>query len=202
MNGVVLCIIVFVCRADDETGIARMEAIANYKVFYSLWAAADKARAAGAKLTAMVGRTFLKEVWADHLAAAAATTSETESSRADRADSDEEEAAFMAGFESELFKDDADAAGGLVWSIDVDAVLADRAKQRKSQATDTAADAEAKVREVVEESMLPPARSGGGGGGGGGAAAACGGGGGGSGGGGGLGVNTPEAGAAGGGQGL
>ena len=43
-------------RPEDQTGIARMDDIANYKVVYSLWAAADKARAAGAKLTAMVGQ--------------------------------------------------------------------------------------------------------------------------------------------------
>ena len=42
-------------RPEDQTGIARMDEIANYKVVYSLWAAADKARAAGAKLTAMIG---------------------------------------------------------------------------------------------------------------------------------------------------
>ena len=67
---------------------------------------------------------------------------------------------MLCGRQAELFKDD--AAEGLVWSTDVDTVLSTRAKQRQSAAVEKAADAEAKIKEVIEEAL--PNNAGGGGG--------------------------------------
>ena len=82
---------------------------------------------------------------------------------------------MLCGRQAELFKDD--AAEGLVWSTDVDTVLSTRAKQRQSAAVEKAADAEAKIKEVIEEALPNNAGGGGGSSGGGGGGSSGGGGG-------------------------
>ena len=131
-------------QAAEQSGSDRMREIAEYKVVFTLWSKVSSSRA---KLSSMLGRTWLAKVFADIEPAFVQSAVPV---------SDQVKAAFVRQLKASLEipgeQTDKDIKE-LVWAEDFNQVLQQRQEKRKAAAVQRLAEAKEEEKRCVKEAF-------------------------------------------------
>lgn len=133
-------------QREEQSGLDRMDAIANYKVIYTLL---KTARGRNEKITKLLGLQYLKQVWVE--VKAGVLREATGKSEWDLVN------ACLLKFEECLFFQERQLVGEeeykLVWAKDVNKVLREKSEKRKQQVKLRLDEQEEFAREAIKNQM-------------------------------------------------
>lgn len=130
-------------QGEQQTATARIEQLGEYKVRYTVW---SMAKSSGARPTKMLGRSWLRSVWADIEPGVLTRTRQSEM------DAQHGEGLFkeyVMRFRSELEDD-----SSMFWVPDFDRVLRAKAAERQARAADRL-----KSQEEAEKALAAEAKA-------------------------------------------
>ena len=129
-------------QGEQQSGAARIEQLGEYKVHYTGW---KMAKAGGARPTRMLGRSWLRTVWADIEASVLTRKAEMDGQHGEGLFEE-----YVARFRSELEDD-----SSMFWVADFDRVLRAKAAERHARAADRL-----KAQEEAEQALAAELRAG------------------------------------------